>query len=101
MTGFFQRYVALMRSSVLSHDDRSARATKPELASARGSASGRSDPGGQGVLNPSGPASHKDGTLTLSLRGGLTYTCPHDRDPNRLRPLLHRQAGPRRPKGRP
>src|SRR4051794_26232628 len=27
-------------------------------------------------------------TLKLSLRGGLTYTCPHDRNPDRLRPLL-------------
>src|SRR3954451_2043809 len=56
--------------------------------SARGSASGQSDPREPRTAKPCGPASHKDGTLKLSLRGGLTYTRPHDRNSDRLRPLL-------------
>jgi DNA invertase Pin-like site-specific DNA recombinase len=34
------------------------------------------------------------------MAGGLSYDPAHD-DPDRLRPLLDRQAGPRRPEGRP
>src|SRR4051794_6683657 len=34
--------------------------------------------------------------LIVSVVGGYPYTPGRDSDPDRLRPLLHRQAGPRR-----
>src|SRR3954469_11349126 len=69
----------------------------PRDLSARGSLSGQFEPRGTSVAKPRETPSHRGGTMILSLKGGLTYTIGHDDDPDRLRPLLHRQAGPRRP----
>ena len=43
--------------------------------------------------------SHLAGTLALSIREPLNVHLRHDPCPDRLRPLLDRQAGPRRPEG--
>src|SRR5215213_868590 len=62
------------RGFILGRDDLTARATKPGPASARGSASGQSDPREPGVARSHETSSHRDGTMIVSLRGGLAYT---------------------------
>ena len=66
--------------------------------SVRGSFSGQSDRAAHASKHGDNRL-NRDGTMILSI-GGPLRTLHHDDDHNRLRPLLNRQAGPRRAKGR-
>src|SRR3954469_16606861 len=63
-----------MRDSALGHGNLSALAPRPVRASARGSASGQSDPREPSIARSHETSSHIASTMIVSLRGGLAYT---------------------------